>query len=80
MPFAIFLPFFAVAALDDAFLPFFPAALVFFGLLDDPLFTFFMVPVAARLAAFFGLPLDFFFFFFKVQLLSSRRLARYASP
>lgn len=71
---AVRFPFFG--AVDGAFLPFLPgSAFVFFGLVSDPLFIFFMAPVPALLAAFLGLPLDLFFFFFKVLLLSSNHLA-----
>jgi hypothetical protein len=63
---AVRFPFFAV--LDGAFFPFFPGLrFVFFDLLADPFLTFFMPPEAALLAAFFGVPRDFFFFFFKVR-------------
>jgi hypothetical protein len=66
-------PFFA--AREGALLAFFPAlGLVFFGLRVAPFFTFLTAPAAALLAAFFGVPLDFFFFFFKVLLLSSSHL------
>jgi hypothetical protein len=66
-----------VAADEGDLLAFFPAlGFVFFGLAEVPffvfIFTFFAAPVAAVLAAFFGVALDFFFcFFFKVLLLSS---------
>src|SRR5579863_5544305 len=61
---AVLFPLFVVVEGD--ILPFLPAlGFVFLGLLAGPFFTFFTAPVAALLAAFFGVPLDFFFFFFK---------------
>jgi hypothetical protein len=74
LPFAVCFPFFA--GVNGALFPFFPAlGFVFFGLLAGPFLTFFVAPAATLLAAFFGVPLDFFFFFFKVLLLSSSHLA-----
>src|SRR5579872_638103 len=68
LPFAVRFAFFV--ARDGAFFPFFPAlGFAFFGLADGRFAAFLTLPVAALLAAFFGEPLDFFFFFFKVLLL-----------
>src|ERR1700722_5745541 len=80
---AVCLPLLVTAdfAVVEALVAFFPAlAFFFFGLLAGAFLTFFMLLVATLRAAFFGLPLEFVFFFFTVLLLSSTHLRVLRGP